>query len=256
MSSSYGNSVPGADRTLAVLELLSGAGEAGRTAAEIARALGLPANSTCRLLEVLRTRRWAESEGRERRWRLTGKMLELARPRAGERSLGALAFEPLQALRDATGETAQFCVRSRDRCVILEQVAAHEAVKVLGEPGLRVPLYSCAPGKAILAALPEAELDAWFRRVSLKRFTPTTLATREALLKEFRAIRRQGYAVDRAEGLEGIHCVGAAVLDARDYPAAGITVIGPAFRLKSSRFAEAGRRVVAAAEEISRRLRA
>lgn len=245
---------PGAGRTLAILETLSAAGDAGLTASELARRLELPANSTLRILEVLEDRRYVERGGEDRRFRLTGRLLELARPRLGDRSLAALAFDALCGLRDATGETAQLCVRAQNRCVIIEQAASRQPVKVLGEVGFRVPLYSCAPGKAILAALPPAELAAFFKQVKLKRFTPTTLATRETLTAALAESRRLGYAVDRAEGLPGIHCVGTAILDRRGFPVGGLTVIGPAFRVKESQFRELGRRCIRAAAEIARRI--
>lgn len=245
---------PGALRTLAILETMSAAGDAGLTASEIARSLELPANSTLRILEVLEDRGYVERDGEDRRFRLTGRLLELARPRLGDRSLVALAFDALCALRDATGETAQLCVRAQNRCVIIEQAASRQPVKVLGEVGFRIPLYSCAPGKAILAALPPAELAAFFKQVKLKRFTPTTLATRGTLSAALAESRKRGYAVDRAEGLPGIHCVGAGILDGRGYPVAGLTVIGPAFRLKETQFRELGRRCVEAAHEIARRI--
>jgi IclR family acetate operon transcriptional repressor len=245
---------PGAVRTLAILETLSAVGDAGLTASEIARSLELPANSTLRILEVLEDRGYVERGGEDRRFRLTGRLLDLARPRLGDRSLAALAFDALCGLRDATGETAQLCVRAQNRCVIIEQAASRQPVKVLGEVGFRVPLYSCAPGKAMLAALPPAELAAFFKQVKLKRFTPTTLATRETLTAALAESRKRGYAVDRAEGLPGIHCVGAAILDRRGHPVGGLTVIGPAFRVKETHFRELGRRCIAAAREIARRI--
>ncbi len=245
---------PGAVRTLAILETLSAAGEDGRSAADIARSLELPANSTLRILEVLEEHRYIDRRDEDRRYRLTGRLLDLARPRLRDRSLAALAFEPLLALRDATGETAQFCVRSQNKAVILEQAASRQPVKVLGEVGFRVPLYSCAPGKAILAALPPAELAAYLRQVRLKRYTPATLATTKSLMRGLEKVRRTGYATDRAEGMEGIHCIGAAVLDDRAYPVASVTVIGPAFRLRERQFEAIGRLCIQAASEISRRI--
>ena len=245
---------PGAVRTLAIIETLSGAGDAGLTAAELARRLELPANSTLRILEVLEERRYVERGGEDRRFRLTGRLLDLARPRLGDRSVAGLAFDALCALRDATGETAQLCVRAQNKCVIIEQAASRHSVKVLAEIGFRVPMYSCAPGKAMLAALPPAELAAFFKQVKLKQFTPSTLATREKLTAAFGESRRAGYAVDRSEGMEGIHCVGAAILDRRGYPIGGVTVIGPAFRLRESQFREAGRRCADAAAGIARRI--
>jgi DNA-binding IclR family transcriptional regulator len=245
---------PGSERTLAILEVLSKASDVGMTISEIARALDLPHNSTCRIVDTLQEHGYVRRREEDRRFFLTRKLLDLARPQIGDRSIAACAFEPLCKLRDQTGETAQLLVRSRNKSVVIDQVASRQPVKVLGEIGFHVPMYSCAPGKAILATLPESELNAFFRDVTLKRFTPTTLATREALEQDLAETRRRGYALDRAEGMEGIHCVGAVIVDQNNYPLAGVTVIGPAFRLKEEHFDSIGPKCIEIAAEIQRRI--
>ncbi len=244
---------PGTDRTLAILEVLSVHGHAGKTIAEIARSLDLPQNSVFRIVDTLHERGYVERDS-GRRYALTGKLLDLAKPKVGDKSLAACAFDALCELRDVSGETVQLAVRSQHRCVLIEQVASRQPVKVLGEIGLRIPLYSCAPGKAMLAALPAVELDEFFQHITLKRFTPTTLSTRKLLLADLAATRARGYSLDRAEGMEGIHCVGAVVLDGKDFPVAAVTVIGPSFRLKEAQFACLGQQCAAAAQSIRERL--
>ena len=244
---------PGAGRTLDILEFLSRAGEAGATASEIARGLELPHNSTTRILDTLAARGYVRADA-ARRHVLTSRLLELARPRVGDRSLAGAALEPLCRLRDATGETAQLTLRSQNKAVVLEQAPSRQPVKVLGELGFRVPLYSCAPGKAILAALPKADLDAYFREVTLKRWTPTTRATRKELSADLALCRSRGYSLDLAEGMAGIHCVGAPVLDAHGFPICAVTVIAPAFRLPAKLFPKVGADCIAAAADLKRRL--
>lgn len=243
----------GTDRTLAILEVLASHGHAGMTIAEIGRALDLPQNSVFRIVDTLHERGYVERDD-SRRYALTGKLLDLAKPKIGDKSLAACAFDALCELRNETGETVQLAVMSQHRCVLIEQAASRQPVKVLGEVGLRIPLYSCAPGKAMLAALPATELNEFFKHITLKRFTPTTLATKKALLADLAAIRERGYSLDLAEGMEGIHCVGAVVLDGNDFPIAAVTVIGPSFRLTEASFATIGRRCIAAANTIRQRL--
>ncbi|HYG73728.1 MAG TPA: IclR family transcriptional regulator [Planctomycetota bacterium] len=239
---------------MVILEHISRAGDVGLTVSEIARTLDLPHNSTCRIVDTLHEHGYIERREEDRRYFLTRKLLDLARPRVGDKSLAASAFEPLCRLRDLVGETAQLIVRSQNKSVVIDQVPSRQPVKVLGEVGFRVPLYSCAPGKAILAALPQSELDEFFRTVKLKQFTPTTLSTREKLTRELETIRACGYSLDRSEGMEGIHCVGAAVLDQNGYPLCGITVIGPAFRLREEHFSTVGHHCIEIAAEIQRRV--
>lgn len=247
------SSAPGTERTLAILELL-GRHRAGQSLTEIARELDLPVNSVFRITGTLHSRGYLQRREDDKRFVLTNKLFDLSRPQVREKSLVVCALESLKWLRDATGETVQLLAGVNHKMTLLEQCISTQPIKVSGTVGLQVPMYSCAPGKAVLAHLPAAELEAFFDSVTLKQFTPTTLATQAALEADLGKIRKRGYALDLAEGLEGIHCVGAVIMDEYRYPVAAITVMAPAFRLKRDQFEAAGRQCLEAAENITRRL--
>ncbi len=244
---------PGTDRTLAILELLS-EHSLGLSVAEIVRELGVSQNSVFRITNTLQERGYLHRRESDKRFVLSNKLFDLSRPKVNEKSLAVCAYEAMQELRDREGETVQLLVRSGDKAVVLEQVGGHHPVKVTGEIGLRVPLFSCAPGKAILAWLPDVEFSDWLGRVKLKSYTATTRSTRKALKEDLARTRNRGYAVDLAEGLAGIHCIGAPILNQYEYPVAALTVMSPSFRLPESEFERLGRECVCAAREIQERL--
>jgi DNA-binding IclR family transcriptional regulator len=247
------SAAPGTERTLAILELL-GRHRMGLSLTEIARDLELPVNSVFRIAGTLHARGYLQRREDDKRFVLTNKLFDLSRPQVREKSLVVCALESLKWLRDETGETVQLLVGVNHKMTLVEQCISTQPIKVSSTVGLQVPMYSCAPGKAVLAHLPKAELEAFFNAVTLKQFTPTTLATREALEADLAKIRKRGYSLDLSEGLEGIQCVGAAVMDEYRYPVAAITVMAPAFRLKRDRFEKMGRMCLEAAEVITRRL--
>ena len=72
--------------------------------------------------------------------------------------------------------------------------------------------------------------------------------------EDLEKIRSKGYAVDEAEGLEGIHCVAAVILDDYHYPIAAVTTIAPAFRLPPDRFEDIGQVCMDTAEFIQAKL--
>jgi IclR family acetate operon transcriptional repressor len=74
------------------------------------------------------------------------------------------------------------------------------------------------------------------------------------LVQDLEKIRICGYALDLAEGLEGIHCVSAVILDDYQYPVGAITVIAPSSRLESARFEEIGKSCIQSAESIRTKL--
>ena len=73
-------------------------------------------------------------------------------------------------------------------------------------------------------------------------------------LGDLEKIQACGYGVDEAEGLEGIHCVSAVILDDYHYPIAAVTTIAPAFRLPPDRFEDIGQACIETAEVIRKKL--
>ncbi len=244
---------PGTERTLAILELL-GRHRSGLSLTEIARDLELPLNSVFRITATLHNRGYLQRREDDKRFVLSNKLFDLSRPQVREKSLVVCALEAIKWLRNETGETAQLLVAVNHKMTVLEQCVSTQPIKVSGTVGLRVPMYSCAPGKAVLAHLPPGEMEDFFAHVTLRRFTAATLATRAALEVDFVKVRKRQYALDLAEGLEGIHCVGAPVLDDYQYPVAAVTVMGPGFRLKRDLFEPTGRLCVLAAGMVRERL--
>ncbi len=246
-------SAKGTERTLAILELL-GRYRKGLSSSEIARGLSLPVNTVGRITETMSKRGWLYRREDDRRYVLTNRVADLTRPQVNDKSLVVSAWDCLKKLRDETGETTQLLSMSEGKALILEQCISDQAIKVSGTVGMRVPCYSCAPGKSILANLPEDELKSYLSVVKLKAFTPRTLRTTQSLLEDLTKIRSRGYGIDLAEGLDGIHCVSAVILDDYHYPIAAITTIAPSFRLQPERFDDIGQSCLNSARRIREKL--
>jgi DNA-binding IclR family transcriptional regulator len=244
---------PGTERTLAILELL-GRHRAGLSLTEIARELDLPVNSVFRITGTLHSRGYLQRREDDKRFVLTNKLFDLSRPQVREKSLVVCALESLKWLRDESGETTQLLTSVNHKMTVLEQCISSQPIKVSSTVGLQVPMYSCAPGKAVLAHLPARRTRCLLREREAQAIHATTLATRSAMEADLVKTRKRGFSTDIAEGLEGIHCVAAAVLDEYRYPVAAVTVMSPSFRLKRDQFEKLGHLCMQAAETITRRL--
>lgn len=97
--------------------------------------------------------------------------------------------------------------------------------------GHRFPLHTGAPAKAMLAFLPRERLQPLLARMTFTRFTRATITSRRALVRDLEGIRACGYALDRAEEVEGCHCLAVPVFDAAGLPVAGLWFTGPSKRL-------------------------
>lgn len=249
-----GVQTPALDRSLALLEFIS-AHSGGVTTAEIREALGFSANLVFRLTKALSVHGYVERDLSGSRFLLTQKLLTLVQPKREDRSLAQLSWETLRLLRDSTGESAHIGIRSGFDCVVLERVIGLSLFKYYVEAGARGPLHAGAPGKVMLAWLPEAELELVLSQMELTRVTNATITSKKAFAAHLREVRGKGYAMDLGETMEGLRCLGAPVFDAEGRVCASVWVTAPAPRLDPEAEEKHAPLVIEAGRRISELLR-
>lgn len=239
--------VQSVERAIALLEAVADGAPQGETLRDLARTCGLNRATAWRLLSTLEAHGLVYAHGDTSHYQLGMSVLRLASS-GGLLGVRRRAEGVLRRLSDATGETANLAVpRPAGLTYIAE--ATPPVVLAASWLGRVVPLHATSSGKALLAWLPEDELDALVSE-SLTAFTPTTLASRADLAAELARVRADGYAVCRGELEPTLYGVSAPVLDSRLQPFAIVSIWGPRSRVPESRFAELGRAVQDAAREI------
>ncbi len=193
---------------------------------------GLPKTTVHRLVSVLVERGWAKATGRG--YGLG--YLPLRAAAAFETSLDIrLEAEPfLVKLRNDLDETVHLATLDHEfRVVYLEKlVPRFQAVGLMrSRVGHTAPAYCTGVGKAMLACLPDQELDRFFDQVSLARYTNRTLTTQAELMADLEKVRARGYALCEEEHEEGVACVAAAICGRHGEPIAAISLSGPAARM-------------------------
>ncbi len=101
----------------------------------------------------------------------------------------------------------------------------------------KMPLSTCAPGKAILAHLPEARVTEILDEYGLPSVTAATITDRDELFAEFSEIRHQGYAIVMGERVEGVRAVSVPITTRKQVHGA-LTITGPTNRMTGDRITE------------------
>ena len=239
---------PALQRGLALLQALATRPN-GATQSELAQCLELPQTAVHRIAATLEHLGYIQKHPATRTLRVTQKLLLLGQPHSGSRSLIEACLPAMRTISDLTQETTQLCVLADEECVILEQIPAKHPFKYIVDLGSRAPTQCCAPGKAMLAFLPESELSRLLAGITFHPFTSHSILSQKDLRKELEAIRETGFAVDKSEHFEGIHCIGAPLLDTHGRAFAAITIAGPSSRIPKSRFASWGEAIAEAASD-------
>jgi DNA-binding IclR family transcriptional regulator len=146
-----------ATHALGVLKLLA-RHAAPMPAASIARELGLPRSSVYHLLAVLRAEGFVVHLPQQRRYGLGVAAFELGSAYSRQEPLRWIAVPALDRLVAATGHNGHFAVlHGTDVLYVIEQRAAGRP-SLVTDVGVRLPAQLHASGRAMLAALPAAQV--------------------------------------------------------------------------------------------------
>jgi IclR family acetate operon transcriptional repressor len=244
--------VPILERALIILEALAKAPR-GMGISELSRELGMPKNSVFRILTTLYSSGYLQRDHEGRIYSLSRKILALGYEALDDLSLVDKSLDVMRDLRDETGETVLLGTLAGDHGVVLELVPSSQPIKFLVDVGARFPLHTAAPAKAMLAFLPERDLEAQVKRIVFRKFTASTITSQAPFRRLLEEVRESGVAFDREEEMESLHCVAAPIFDHRGYPVAALWITGPSYRFREEDFPRLGRKVRQAAERVSAR---
>ena len=153
-----------------------------------------------------------------------------------------------------TGQTVHLIMKDGFEGVYVHKIEGANSIPMVSKIGMKMDLYSTSAGKAILAFLPEDELEEYLRTVKLVKKTERTITDPEELKKELKLVRERGYAIDDEENEPGIRCVGSAILNHEGYPIAAVSISGASSKVTMDWIKENARHVVDCARKISSKL--
>ena len=185
---------------------------------------------------------------------LTNKMTSISHSTLAEKSLVESAWEFMQQLRDETMETVLFGTLIGHQGVVLEQAAGAHNFKFTVDIGTQFELHTAAPGKAILAHLPDTDCKRIVSKMTFEKYTERAIDNADDYMEHLKKVRTQGFGVDCDEERDGMRCLGAAVFNEKKYPVAAIWITGPSSRLPQRDFQKLGKLCIEAAKGISKKL--
>jgi len=199
--------VKSAIRTLDIIEYIV-AHDRPLVAQEIATALGIPVSSLSYLLATLVERSYLLREGR--RYSAGPGLERLQASKAGF-PLAEQARPLVRTLRVQLNETASFFIRVGWEIEAIVTESSEQALRYAVPTGQRLPMHAFASGQALLAALPDDELDRYLAEAELEPLTPMTLTAPPDLRARLAEIRTSNFALTDEEFSRGIVGIGRAV---------------------------------------------
>ncbi len=248
--------VPAARSTLRIIRYLAEHSGPVRAAA-MSRDLGLPRSSVYQLLGVMQREGFVVHSPEHQGFALASLLGEIGSSVLASKALAQLGTPLLERLVAETKlpVVAHLGVLQHGDVVYASKVAAARAPAVVTSIGVRLPSHLTATGRAMLAALSDAQFDAIYpdQRLPLRTTKgPATVKALRALLSE---TRERGWATEDGDIDQAYASVAAAVLDHNGYPAASVGLTFRRTLTDDAQWARFGHAVAAASATLSRRIR-
>jgi DNA-binding IclR family transcriptional regulator len=237
------------DRAVTILNILADARQ-GVGLADIAIAAGVHKSTAHRIIMSLEGQRLIQRDPTGK-YLLGLRLFELGSAAIAQFNIRDRARRFLENVVNESGETVHLCVMDAGEVLYLDKVEPSRSIRMSSRIGLRNPAHCTAVGKAMMAWLPDVEVEAIVQRHGLRRFTAKTITTLAELRAELGRIRECGYAVDDEEHEDGVRCVGSVVRDHSGRPAAAMSISAPSFRFPKEKLAIFAETICKASEELS-----
>lgn len=170
----------------------------------------------------------------EKGYRLGLRFLDFARQVRDQIGNYDIVENELDSTAERTGEVIQFGLEEHGRVKYLYKASGEQGIITASRPGRHSPMHSTSLGKAILAFLPEEQVESILRERGLSEQTTNTITDRSELRDALAEIRECGYAIDDEENLNGIRCV-AAPVRGDDAVLGAVSITGPTRRFTYDR---------------------
>lgn len=238
------------DRAMSVLKVVAKGN--GFSLTEIAEQSGELASTVYRILVTLEKHGMVHFDESAQLWHVGLEAFRIGSNFLGRTRVVEQSRPVMQRIMAATGETANLAIVDHGEVIFVSQVETHDPIRAFFRPGTRGPIHASGIGKALLAFLPQTQINAVLTNHPLEAFTEKTIVSREALLAEMEHIRTCGWSIDDEERTPGMRCIAAPIFNQFGEAVAGVSLSGPSFRVTPQRDAEYGALITKAAEEITR----
>jgi IclR family transcriptional regulator, acetate operon repressor len=193
---------------------------------DVAARLDVSVSTAHRLLGMLVYRDFAEQLP-DRRYAAGAVLRRGPVQQASVATLREVALPHLRRLVEAVGETANAMVLTGPDVRFVATVESDQVLRVGDRTGRTLPAHLSSGGKAALAVLDDEEVGA-----ALHVLDETTTAR---VLRELRAVRRRGFAVNDQDTEAGLTAVGVAVPHAGGFRGVALSVAAPTARYSRDR---------------------
>jgi Transcriptional regulator len=191
---------------------------------QISAMTGLDISSTQRCIYTLKTLGYLRKDPITRNYELTLRVVDFAFQYLSSSNLVNRAGPYLQQLGKETEEATNLTVLDGTEIVFLARLVSRYVLARSVIVGTRLPAYCTSSGLAMLAHIPEAQVEEILMQSNLVKYTPHTVVDPQAIRERLQAIRGKGYAHTKEEYYLGDISTAAPVRNASGYAIGAVNI--------------------------------
>ncbi len=197
---------------------------------ELSKKVGWHKSTVHRILVTLEDERLVAQDKVTQKYRLGIKLFELGSLVQEQVEIRKLALPAMKRLAQETEESIDLNIISSGKRVSIEKIESTHDIRRIIQLGERLPLYCGGSGKALLAFLPEEEIDKILQQERLIPFTSHTITDPFKLKEHLKEIKKLGYATSFEERIPGSASVAAPIFNFKGKVVASLSISGPISR--------------------------
>ncbi len=190
---------------------------------EIVRKTGLNITTAKRLISNLTQRGYLRQDPDTKRYYLGLRLFELGGIVFSSFSLRQAAASRMTDLQNKTEATVLLGTIMEDQLVYVDKREGLGMIRISSDIGWRRPLHYGMLGMILMAYMEPKAVKRILRKVPLKAYTPFSIRDGNAFSRRLEKLRKQGFAVETGEAVEGVIGIAAPI---RDYSRQVIAALG------------------------------
>jgi PcaR/PcaU/PobR family beta-ketoadipate pathway transcriptional regulator len=217
-------------RGLKVLSALTES-ESELTLTQLSQRLGSSKSTMQRLTYTLQRLGYLDRNPETKKFRFGPKALTFAFSVIRGFDLRKAARPYLERVSREIGETVNLAILDGPEIVYVERIKTEQILNINLHVGSRLPAYCTSMGKAMLAFLPENQLENILGETEFQKQTPSTVVSKETLRQELALVRKRGFATNNEELSLGLRSVSAPIRNFTGEVVAAVNISVPSIRI-------------------------
>lgn len=220
------SNVQSLERALTILNKLSEYPD-GIQITRLAEQVGLTKGTLHRLLSTLSNMNYVVKDEETDKYKLGLQILFLSRNLLNNSNIVTIAKPFLEKLSQEVNETVHLCIEDRGEVIYIDKIESNQTIRMYSRIGSRAPMYCTAVGKILLSDMNQDKFEELVSNITFIPKTPTTITSKEELIKEIETVKAKGYALDNAENEEVLRCIASPIYDHKGKIIASFSISGP-----------------------------